>query len=124
MAIWKQWSTLNKNTNSWPNYLYRVTVRKTLELARKKRLTSSLVPDIIDPDDGPVDQAASAELQTRLRTCLTKVSDKQAEVFSLSCFQGLSNNEIGTILNCSQGTVRVHLHRAVKRLTELMQDFL
>ena len=36
LSIWKRWHTYNGHTN-WPAYLYRTTVRKALELTKKKR---------------------------------------------------------------------------------------
>jgi RNA polymerase sigma-70 factor (ECF subfamily) len=36
LAIWRRWDTYDGQTN-WGAYLYRTTVRKALELARRSR---------------------------------------------------------------------------------------
>ncbi len=35
LAVWRRWDRYNGNVN-WPAYLYRATVRKALEIARRR----------------------------------------------------------------------------------------
>jgi len=55
---------------------------------------------------------------------LARLPKRQADVFVLSRIEGLRHNEIAEILGCSQKTVRVHLHRAVKQLARELGDYL
>ena len=43
LAVWRRWHTYNGNVN-WPAYLYRATVRKALELARRRVRGTGILP--------------------------------------------------------------------------------
>jgi len=45
-------------------------------------------------------------------------------VFVLSRIEGLGAGQIAEILGCSPGSVRVHLHRAMRRLARELGDYL
>jgi len=124
LEIWRRWHKFNGQTN-WGAYLYRVTVRKAIEFARRRK-SGSL-------DEGHVQAVArekpeaslrAVELQKRIVKCLGRLPGRQAEVFVLSRIEGLKHDKIAAILGCSQQTVRVHLHRALKRLAEELSDYL
>jgi RNA polymerase sigma-70 factor (ECF subfamily) len=56
--------------------------------------------------------------------CLAGFPKQQADVFVLSRIEGLTYQKIAEIMDCSQGTVRVHLHRALNRLARELSDYL
>jgi len=125
LAIWRRWHKYNGQTN-WQAYLYRTTVRKAMELAKRSRVNRALEQECEEPAapdraDGP---ARAAELQSKLTKCLAELPKRQADVFVLSRIEGLQHEKIAEILGCSQNTVRVHLHRAMKRLARELSDFL
>jgi RNA polymerase sigma factor (sigma-70 family) len=125
LAIWRRWSTYDGTVN-WGPYLYRVTVRKALELARA-RGTVAQVPEGCerqaagcDPDTG----LRLQELGAKLTKSLAKLPKRQADVFVLSKIEGLDHSAIAEILCCSQNSVRVLLHRAVKQLARELSAYL
>jgi RNA polymerase sigma-70 factor (ECF subfamily) len=56
--------------------------------------------------------------------CIAQLPKRQAQVFVLAELEGLKHGEIAASLGCSEGTVRVHLHRALQGLGELMKHYL
>lgn len=125
LAIWKRWHTYNGRTN-WNAYLYRVTVRKAIEFAKRSRSEQSLPHQSGctaggQKADGPL---RTAELQAKLAEHLARLPKRQADVFVLSRVEGLDAGQIADVLDCSPNTVRVHLHRAVKRLARELGDYL
>lgn len=125
LAIWKRWHKYDGRTK-WDAYLYRATVRKAIELARRARNQHPLgqQPEYatnVDTPDGPL---RTSELQQKLAGCLAKLPKRQTEVFVLSRIEGLKAEKIAGFLGCSAETVRVHLHRAVKRLVRELGDYL
>ncbi|MHC4573258.1 MAG: RNA polymerase sigma factor [Planctomycetota bacterium] len=124
LEIWRRWHKYDGQTN-WGAYLYRVTVRKAVEFA--KRPAMQLLTEQQDyaaaseRPDGPL---RAAELQQRIVKCLAGLPQRQADVFVLSRIEGLKPEKIAQILGCSRETVRVHLHRALKRLTRELSDCL
>lgn len=125
LAIWQRWAKLDRRV-SWPGYLYRTTVHKAIESIRRKKKWPDSLEDR-DPaprrHDEPSDHLAAQECQEKLRLCVGRLPEKQAQVFVLSRFEGLGHAEIAEFLHCSQETVRVHLHRALRSLTESMREF-
>jgi RNA polymerase sigma-70 factor (ECF subfamily) len=125
LAIWRRWHMYNGTVN-WGPYLYRVTVRKALELARA-RGTVAEVPEGCEREDIGSDPDANLrlqELQVKLTESLVKLPKRQADVFVLSKIEGLDHSAIAETLCCSQNSVRVLLHRAVKQLARELSEYL
>ena len=125
LAILRRWHKYNGQMN-WGAYLYRVTVRKAMELAKSSKIEPPVEqhwenPTTRERPDGPL---RTAELQQKLTACLATLPQRQADVFVLSRIEGLRYKKIAEILDCSQQTVRVHLHRALKRLARELSDYL
>jgi RNA polymerase sigma-70 factor (ECF subfamily) len=74
--------------------------------------------------ESPDEPLRTAELQQKLTGCLAKLPKRQADVFVLSRIEELKHKKIAELLGCSQETVRVHLHRATKRLARELSDYL
>ncbi|MEN6577356.1 MAG: sigma-70 family RNA polymerase sigma factor [Phycisphaerales bacterium] len=125
LAIWRRWDQYDSSTN-WGAYLYRVTVRKALELARARRLVPASIEDCDLPGVGANPDAGLRldDLQHRLTRALAKLPRHQAEVFILSRIEGLDHAQIAEVLGCSRNSVRVSLHRAVKELAREMSEYL
>lgn len=68
----------------------------------------------------PAQGALDAELAQRLRDALAQIPAKQAEVFCLHGLEGWSYQDIAEQLALSLTSVGVLLHRARKRLRELL----
>jgi RNA polymerase sigma-70 factor (ECF subfamily) len=123
LAILRRWHKYDGRTN-WGAYLYRVTVRKAIEFAKSSRMMPPAAPQEYTTDEMPDGPLRTAELQQKLTACLARLPKYQADVFVLSRIEGLEYQKIAEILNCSQGTVRVHLHRALKQLARELSDYL
>ena len=125
LAILRRWHKYNGQTN-WGAYLYRVTVRKAMEIAKRSKTEPPVeqnwdCPATRERPDGPL---RTAELQQKLTASLAGFPKQQADVFVLARIEGLAYRKIAEILECSQETVRVHLHRALKRLARELSDYL
>jgi len=125
LEIWRRWHKYNGRTN-WNAYLYRTAVRTAIRFAKKSR-TGQFIrqqPEALTNKGNPDERLRTVELQQKLAGALAKLPKRQAEVFVLSRIEGLRNEKIADLLGCSQKTVRVHLHRAVKRLARQLSDYL
>lgn len=128
LKILRRWHKFNGDVN-WPAYLYRTTVRTAVEVARDSRGISPPDPAMtaqLNPakEERPDWRLRAAELQQKLVACLAKLPKRQADVFVLSRIEGLEYDRVAGILGCSKETVRVHLHRALKRLARELAEFL
>ena len=125
LAILRRWHKFDGDTN-WGAYLYRVTVRKAIEFAKQLKMDPPAEQqwDCPTTRERPDARLRTAELQQKLSACLAGLPKHQADVFVLSRIEGLRCEKIAKVLGCSQGTVRVHLHRALKRLARELSDYL
>jgi RNA polymerase sigma-70 factor (ECF subfamily) len=124
LEILRRWHKYNGVTN-WGAYLYRATVRKALEFAEQAKkdppFENRKYPKTQESPDEPM---RTAELQERLVASLTKLPKRQADVFVFARVEGLGYEKIAELMDCSQETVRVHLHRALKRLARELRDYI
>lgn len=115
--LWR-WDKFDGETK-WCAYLYRTTIRKSIDSIRKSRRQPLVqqqwdVPTDKEQPDGPM---RVVELQQELDRCLSKLPRSQAEAFVLCRIEGLERRKAAEIMGCSYETVRVHLHRAMRRLS-------
>lgn len=128
LAVWRRWHRYNGDVN-WPAYLYRVTVRKALQVARQRigrgapAGTSKGMPDRVTTN-GPDGAVQADELQQRLAAALGRLPRREADAFVLSRLERLETAEIAGIMGCAESTVRVHLHRAVAKLADDLHEYL
>ena len=125
LEIWRRWHKFNGQTN-WDAYIYKVTIRKAIRLAKLQRARTSLSEQQehqaanIEPDE----KLRALELHKKLAACIAKLPKRQAQVFILSKMESLKAEKIAETLNCSKETVRVHLHRALKKLAKELCNYL
>jgi RNA polymerase sigma factor (sigma-70 family) len=106
----------------WASFLVSVATRRAMDqLRRRYRSRSRVIPvdHVAEPSseaDGPLLQARANELMERVRAGMVELPEKQAEVFWLSCLEGLSHQQIADLMRVTPGEVRVLLHRARTRL--------
>ena len=65
-----------------------------------------------------------AELQDKLNGAMLKLSEHHRLVVTLHDIQGLSHEEIATIMDCNIGTVRSRLFYARQQLQAYLTDYL
>ncbi len=125
LTIWKRWYKFNGRTD-WNAYLYRATVRKAVEFARRSKAELSLrrQPENAFGEQTPDRLLRTAELQRKLAGHVAGLPKRRSDVFVLSRIEGLGAGQVAEILRCSPGSVRVHLHGAAKRLARELGDYL
>jgi len=119
---------------SLSSYLYRIVSRLAIDHLRREKLRRKLFffrrhEDDVDPlevaaDPGasPRDELQAKETGRRLLAALDGLSARQRAVFVLRHQEGLPLKEIAAMLNLEEGTVKAHLHRAVRALRAELED--
>jgi RNA polymerase sigma-70 factor (ECF subfamily) len=126
LEILRRWHKFNGETN-WGAYLYRTTIRKAIDSIRHSRRQPLLVQehwDLPTNKEQPDSSMRYEELQQGLERCLKKLPRSQAEAFILCRIEGLDRRKAAEIIGCSYETVRVHLHRAMRRLSRELHGHL
>jgi RNA polymerase sigma-70 factor (ECF subfamily) len=106
----------------WSSFLVSLAIRRAMDRLRqryrfgRRPLPLDAVPEPASEAEDPIQQARANELMQRVREQMTELPEKQAEVFWLSCLEGLSHRQIADRMEVLPGEVRVLLHRARTRL--------
>ncbi|MBN2590301.1 MAG: sigma-70 family RNA polymerase sigma factor [Sedimentisphaerales bacterium] len=125
LEIWRRWHKFNGQTN-WNAYIYKITIRKAIRLAKHQKTRTSLLEHQEHPasNNEPDENLKAVELHKKLAGCIAKLPKRQAQVFVLSRMEGLRAEKIAEMMDCSKETIRVHLHRALKKLAKELGDYL
>jgi RNA polymerase sigma-70 factor (ECF subfamily) len=119
---------------SLSSYLYRIVSRLAIDHLRREKLRRKLFffrrhEDEVDPVEvaaapgaSPRDELQARETGRRLLAALDGLSARQRAVFVLRHQEGLPLKEIAAMLKLEEGTVKAHLHRAVRALRAELED--
>ncbi len=110
-----------ESIHNWHGFLRSIVTRRSIDYIRKKRHVEPLNAETIDlTTQSPVSHAIYREQIERLRLEIGKLSQRQAEVFTMRFFAELDNDEIAKLLNISSNAVAVLLKKAKHRLSKLV----
>ena len=116
------------NVEDAGNYLYRAGVNAALDLVRSRRTAVPLDQvAAVRPADAswiPDREHDSAELKNWLRRAVAQLHPTAAEMFALRYFEGFDNAEVAKLMNTSEGTVAVTLHRTRARLQREVRSYM
>jgi RNA polymerase sigma-70 factor (ECF subfamily) len=104
-------------------WLYRIVANAALTHLRRRRRFGELMADPGDEELEPADAGGAPETvadRDALAGAMASLSPALRAVVVLKDVYGLSCQEIGDQLGVSEGAVKVRLHRARRRLKELL----
>jgi RNA polymerase sigma-70 factor (ECF subfamily) len=120
-----------RGESAFSSWLHRLTANVVLmSFRRKKAVTSSLdeMTRINDEDNAPRWEIGGPDLRltgvfdrVNLQTAIEQLPDGYKRMFLLHDVHGYEHNEIAEILECSIGNSKSQLHKARKRLRELLR---
>ena len=127
-----------KSQSGFYTWLYRIAINTTLSYRRKVRRHKPMLSldrpvggneespkiEVADSQDSPGDVVVRKEKVDAVRRAISALDDDFNEVIILRDLQGLSYEEIANILNCPVGSIKSRLHRARKRLLEVLKKTL
>jgi RNA polymerase sigma-70 factor (ECF subfamily) len=110
---------------SFRTWLLRIALNAARTIARRQYHRREVPLEAAQ--DTPADARDSAQLvamqdeAARAAAMLERLPEKQRMAVTLRINQGLSYQEIGAVLDCTEGAARVNYHLGVKRLRELLK---
>ena len=115
-------------------WFYRILVNVALDHRRRSRWWQRMVTHDLDEkeetalverlpahESDPVERATDEQTATRLWDAVHRLSPQQRAAVILSVQEQLPTGEVAAILQISEPTVRVHLHRAVQALRKTLK---
>ena len=115
-------------------WLYRIVVNACKDASRRRARRPQVVARVGQPDPGvdhadglfvvevddptadPSDQAANQELSHHLSQAIQELPMKQRTAFAMHHLNGLTLDEVASVMGCRVGTVKAHVFRAAARL--------
>jgi RNA polymerase sigma-70 factor (ECF subfamily) len=120
-----------RGESAFSTWLYRLAANQVFMRFRKKKLTMNSLESPTESDD----ESNSTELQIavtdlrlsglfdriNLQAAIKQLPEGYKAIFILHDVQGYEHNEIAKILGCSVGNSKSQLHKARKRLREVLR---
>ena len=120
--------------SSFYTWFYRIVVNVCLDYKRRAKRSAAEafdenVENLIEPSHEPAQplapdqQVLAGQISRKVDAALQTLPAKQKTAFILKNQQGLSIKEIAELMQTAEGTVKVHLHRAVTALRISLAEF-
>ena len=126
-------------SSHFKSWLYTIATRVAMDGSRRNnrvRMVSLNQPGGCDGDNcpelgavataeetrDPSQEAVMAEQKEQVRRALESLPERQRVTVVLAYYQGLSYREVATALNCSIGTVKTQMFRALRTLAQRLPD--
>lgn len=133
LGLWENRGNLS--TDSLKSYLFRSVFNHSLNYIKheqvKERYILYFKHHVATDDSGsmqsneyPLMQVIEKELEQHLEKAISQLPHQSREVFMLSRYNHLKNDDIALQLNISVNTVRTHISRALAKLREELQEYL
>ena len=122
-----------RGESRFSTWFYRILVNLCLDHRRRRRWWQRAVAHERDEDDvtlverqptrepDPGQRLSDEQVTTRLWAAVQRLSPQQRAAVVLSVQEQLTTAEVAAVLQCSEPTVRVHLHRAVHALRRTLR---
>jgi RNA polymerase sigma factor (sigma-70 family) len=121
LTAWRRLDSVPEDPLPW---LYRIaansvanqrrSVRRWLRLQHRAHAWREL--------ESVRDSALAAEASAALRTAWSRLPERDREVLRLVAWEGLDGQRLALALDCSHDVERVRVHRARRRLAQLLND--
>lgn len=108
-----------KPGSAFRSWMYQVARNARQDSVHRQRPETPLEEQTVQPSILPRDAVADHEESLLLRRALLELPEEKREVLLLSRFQDLSYEEIGKLLGCDVGAVKVRVFRALQALKEI-----
>jgi RNA polymerase sigma-70 factor (ECF subfamily) len=108
------------------NYLFRIAANLLRDHWRRERSTGRSSP--LDPEEGRTADAASPDLarehqrRTDLAAMLRSLKPRERQLLWLAYVEGSSHREIAAAVGLREGSIRLLLFRARRRLAKLLRS--
>lgn len=124
-------------SDEWRPLFYRILTNRVRDWHRRRAVSGRILsffggqdgelPDPIVAARGPSDrepheEAAAEDTMRALEQALAALPERQRQAFMLRNFEDLDVAQTAVAMGCSDGSVKTHYSRAVRRLRELLGE--
>lgn len=111
-------------------WLYRIAVNLSLNALRKRHVVNYLreseIARMVFPHaaDDPHKDLEAKDLESRLDRAVARLPDKQRAVFVMRYYEGMSYEEIASVLKTSVGGLKANYFHALRKVQRYLNDAL
>ena len=109
------------NQSTFKTWIFKIAHNVMIDYLKKnkKMQTQELDMNIKDETNTPEKMLLMKREIQLLKAALRKINNQAKELILMSKFQNMCYKEIGKVLGCSEGTIKVRMHRAIKELSHV-----
>ncbi len=124
----KAYQKIDKFTykSAFSTWLYRLAVNVCIDELRRRKptqeySTENVLDRIVSNRDTPEDDIILNEQETIIWNAINSLKEKERTIIILRDMEGLSYEEISSVLKCSLGRVKSRIHEARNKLKSVLQ---
>lgn len=121
----RAWQSLPKyRATSTPflGWLFTISHNRVIDYYRTRKEVSELDIDVPAEARGPEQLAEAAFTRRDVRRAILRLPPDQQRVVLLSFIEGMEYREIAAVTGKSEGNIRVMVHRALKKMREILES--
>lgn len=126
VRLWEDRSSI-KESQSLKGYFFASVKNRSLNFLKRAEVHSNTIEHLKKlTENSPLyepDVFVESELQQKIKEAIEKLPARCGEIFVMSRFHGLSNDEIATNLNISKRTVETQISNALKVLRVELKEY-
>jgi RNA polymerase sigma-70 factor (ECF subfamily) len=126
VKVWSDRRSIKK-TASLKNYFFVAVKNRAFNFLKKKQVKEKTLDQLKDLVENDLlyqpDLFVESLLQQQIAKAMEKLTDRTREIFLLSRFRGISNDEIADQLNLSKRTVETQISTALKILRSELREY-
>ncbi len=117
LTVVRRWHQCRSSRAGWLWAIVRSEIaRHFRDLRRNERLDN----EISDPSRSPLEVVQHSEAITQMHLAIQQLTDEQREIVYMKFFQRMRNKDIASATGRSAENIGVMVHRALRRLKQLL----
>ena len=123
LKAWQGLPRYKRTKTPFMGWLFTISHNRVIDYYRTKKDHAYLNNEIIveDSDKSPDNLLEEQFTQQEVRRVILQLPEDQQQVILMSFIEGFGYSEIAAALNKSEGNIRVIVHRALKRMREILK---
>lgn len=121
IKAWKALPSFTEKKASFQTFLFTIARNTVIDYTRKKKNVSLELIENIESHENIEELTFQKEEKEMVTRALSKLDYFEKHIVILRFFEEMSFAEIGEIVDKKEGAVRVHIHRILKKLKEIIE---
>lgn len=124
LRAWQGLPKYKRSKTPFLGWLFTISHNRVIDYYRTRKDYAYLENETIlkDGAKSPEELLQAQFTQQEVRKTILQLPEDQQQVILMSFIEGLEYSEIAAALNKSEGNIRVIVHRALKRMREIMGE--